>query len=99
MLFSQVGRQTHTNMYSCHLSYRPTSEEIFRFFSPDCPVSIVFVLRIHYVQVEPPSTEQIGKTIDCIVGIPGLRTSPTQHLAISFFQQLPGLSWLVAIFL
>ena len=35
MLFSQVGRQTHTNMYSCHLSYRPTSEEIFRFFSAE----------------------------------------------------------------
>ena len=35
MLFSQVGRGRHTNMYSCHLSYRPTSEEIFWFFSPD----------------------------------------------------------------
>ena len=53
-------------------------------------VHIVFVLRIHYVQVEPPSTEQIGKTIDCIVGIPGLRSSPNQHLAIRVLSTVGG---------
>ena len=40
----------------------------------------------------PPASELIGKTIDCILDIPGLRSSPNLHLAISFFQQSSGLS-------
>ena len=89
MLFSQVGRHIPTCSW---LSYRETSNKIFQFSIPDC-----FCFEPPSCPCWPPSTELIGKTIDCIVEIPGLRSSPNLHLAISFFQQFSCLSTYLTI--
>ena len=90
MLFSQVsGRKKHTEVYlSCHIAPHQT-----KYFSSSSPHCFCFEPSLWTCSdVLPPRMELIGKTIDCILGIPGLRSSPNLRLAISFFQQLSCLS-------